>query len=276
MELSSSEKSRLKNKYGQWAIVTGASSGIGLELATQLAKAGLNLIINARHLENLQEVEKQLKSVSNIAIKMVAADASEAEGVENIIQAAQGVDVGLLVVSAGYGTSGNFIDSSLHSEINMLRLNCEALLSLTHYYSQQFAKQKRGGIILMSSMVAFQGTPFSANYAATKAYVQTLAEALAVELQIHGVDVLAAAPGPVESGFSRRANMKMSIFMTPSQVGVPILHALGRKTTVLPGLLTKVLVYSLSTVPRWAKVKIMEKVMGGMTAHQKKSRSEIY
>jgi short-subunit dehydrogenase len=137
------------------------------------------------------------------------------------------------------------------------------LLALTHHFGREFAEQKRGGIILMSSMLAFQGTPYAANYAATKAYVQTPAEGIAIELKPQGVDVLAAAPGPVESGFSERANVKMA------QVGVPILKALGRSTTVLPGLLTKILVYSLRTVPRWAKVRIMEKVMGGMTAHQR-------
>jgi short-subunit dehydrogenase len=199
----------------------------------------------------------------------VVSDVSETEGIDKIIQSTQGLNIGLLIVSAGYGTSGNFIDTSLHSEINMLKVNCEALLSLTHYYSQQFAQQKRGGIILMSSMVAFQGTPYSANYAATKAYVKTLAEALAVELKPKGVDVLAAAPGPVESGFSQRANMKMSMSMKPADIGIPILKALGRKTTVLPGFLTKFLVYSLRTVPRWGKIKIMKKVMGAMTAHQR-------
>jgi short-subunit dehydrogenase len=270
MKLSTKEKLRLKAKYGEWAVVTGASSGIGLELATQLASAGFNLVINSRSLEKLQEVESNLKSLADIQIKVVASDVSENEGIDQIIQVTKQLNVGLLIASAGYGTSGNFIDSSLHSEINMLRVNCEALLSLVHYYGQQFAQQKHGGIILMSSMVAFQGTPYSANYAATKAYVQTLVEGLAVELKPKGVDVLAAAPGPVESGFSQRANMKMSMSLTPSQVGVPILKALGRKTTVLPGALTKLMVYSLRTVPRRGKVKIMEKVMGGMTKHQRK------
>jgi len=269
MQLSPNEKNRLLSKYGNWAIITGASSGIGLELAAQLAEAGFNLVINSRNSHRLQKVEKQLKANTDIEIKMVAADVFETEGIEKIIQATHGLNIGLLVLSAGYGTSGLFINGSIHSEINMLRVNCEALLSLTHYYSRQFVQQKRGGIILMSSMVAFQGTPYSANYAATKAYVQILAEALAVELKPYGVDVLAAAPGPVESGFSQRANMKMSISLKPSQIGVSILKALGRKTTVLPGFLTKILVYSLRAVPRWAKIKIMKKVMRGMTAHQR-------
>ena len=144
-------------------------------------------------------------------------------------------------------------------------VNCEALLVLTHHFAQVFANRGRGGIILLSSMVGFQGAPFAANYAATKAYVQSLAEALFIELKGSGVDVLAAAPGPVSTGFEQRANMKMDMTMTPAQVGVPILRALGRKGTVLPGFLTKFLTYSLRTAPRWGRVRIMKLVMGGMT-----------
>ncbi|MBC7387890.1 MAG: SDR family NAD(P)-dependent oxidoreductase [Opitutaceae bacterium] len=117
---------------------------------------------------------------------------------------------------------------------------------MTHYFSQQFANQKCGVIILLSSIVAFHGSP----YAVTKAYVQTLAEGIAEELKPYGADVLADAPGPVESGFSKRANMNMSMSLKPDQVAVPILKVLGKKTTVLPGLLTKILVYSLRMVPR--------------------------
>jgi hypothetical protein len=269
MQLSNHERKRLSSRYGEWAIITGASSGIGLELALQLATAGLNLVINSRQLDKLQKAMNAIKERANVEVKMVAADISEAEGVDKIIQETRNLNVGLLVASAGYGTSGYFIKNSLHEEIDMLKVNCEAVLALTHFFSQQFAQQKRGGIILLSSIVGFQGTPFAANYAATKAYVQTLAEALAVELKPYGVDVLAAAPGPVASGFGQRANMEMSMIMTPGQVGIPILKALGRQETVLPGLLTKFLVFSLRTVPRWGKVKIMGKIMGGMTAHQR-------
>lgn len=269
MHLSTNEKQRLKNKYGAWAIVTGASSGIGLELATQLADAGFNLIINSRHLEKLQAVEKEIKSKYPVDIKIVAADVSESAGIDEIIQTARSLSVGLLITSAGYGTSGLFLDTSLHSEINMLKVNCEAVLSLTHYFSQVFTQQKRGGIIFLSSLVAFQGVPYSANYAASKAYIQSLAEALAIELKPFGIDVLAAAPGPVNSGFGQRANMKMGKALQPSDLGVPILKALGRQTNVIPGLLSKILIYSLRTVPRWAKIRIMQKVMGGFTQHQR-------
>lgn len=268
MKLSAKEKQRLKNKYGEWAIVTGASSGIGLELAAQLADSGFNLILNARNEERLKNAERQLKR-GNIQIKLVVADLSESNGFEKIIQAAKGLNVGLLINNAGYGTSGLFVDSSLHAEISMLRVNCEAVLSLTHYFSRKFKQQKRGGIIFLSSLVAFQGVPYAANYAATKAYIQSFAEALAVELKTFDVDILAAAPGPVESGFGQRANMQMGKAMSPDKLGVPILNALGKRNSVIPGRLSKVLIYSLRTVPRFLKIKIMQQVMGGFTKHKR-------
>ena len=268
MNYSASEKERLKRNYGPWAVVSGASSGIGLELAERLAEAGLNLVISSRSQTDLETIAQRLSVTYAVDIKVVAADMSNEAGIATLIRATDDLPVGLLVVSAGFGTSGRFIESDLGAEIGMVRVNCEALLYLTHYYSKLFAQNKRGGLILMSSMVGFQGVPFAANYAATKAYVQSLAEALSVELKPYGVDVLAAAPGPVTSKFGERASMTMNMALTPAQVGVPILKALGRQSTVLPGLLTKFLVGSLRTVPRWGKVLIMKRVMGGMTGQK--------
>lgn len=111
MVLSQTERKRLQSKYGEWAIVTGASSGIGLELATQLALAGFNLIINARDSQRINKVENDLKSKANIQIKAVAADLSESNGVEKIIEASHNLNIGLLINNAGFGTSGLFTDS---------------------------------------------------------------------------------------------------------------------------------------------------------------------
>jgi uncharacterized protein len=269
MNLSDNEKQRLKNKYGKWAVVTGASSGIGRELAKRLAEAGLNLVINARRTEELEKIKQDWQAQYQVEIQIVAADVSEPDTIDKIVKATAHLDVGLLVVSAGYGTSGLFMRSSLREEINMLRVNCEALLEITHYFCQLFAQKQRGGIILMSSIVALQGVPYSAHYAATKAYVQSLAEALAVEMRPFGVDVLATIPGPVESGFAGRANMQMN-GAKPSEIGIPILKALGRQSSVLPGFLSKFLVGSVSMLPRWARVQAMKTIMGGMTQHQRK------
>lgn len=268
MQLTTKEKNRLKSQYGEWAVITGASSGIGLELAKQLADASFHLILHGRKRNNLQALEKTLKSKYSIEIRLLTSDLSTLEGNQELIDATQDLDIGLFIGSAGFGTSGEFVQNELITEVNMLHVNCESLLVLSHHFGQRFVEKQKGGIILLSSMVAFQGTPFSANYAATKAYVQTLAEGLAVELKSKGVDVLAAAPGPVTSGFSERANMRPNMSLQTEQVGVPILRALGKKTTVYPGFLTKLLVYSLQMVPRWAKIQIMKNVMSGMTKHQ--------
>lgn len=269
MKLSTKEQTRLKTNYGPWAFVAGSSSGIGLELAKTLASSGFHVVIHGRQQEKLELLAKEWKTAFGVEVVSILADLATDEGIQKVISQTQSLPIGLFIMSAGYGTSGSFLTNSIHAEANMLKINCESLLVLTHYFAQRFVAQKHGGIILLSSMVAFQGVPFAANYSASKAYVQSLAEALQVELKPFGVDVLAAAPGPVKSGFSQRANMEMGMALSPEDVAVPILKALGRQQTVLPGFLTKFLVYSLMTLPRWGKVQAMKLVMGGMTAHQR-------
>lgn len=262
--LERKEQERLLNNYGTWAVVTGASSGIGLALTKQLAAAGFNVVICARSTNALDALRNQLMREHKVAVLVVSADLFTEKGIEDLILATYNLPVGLFIASAGFGSSGLFHESDLQTEVNMLRVNCEAVLKLTHHFSRQFVAQQKGGIILLSSLVGFQGTPYAAHYAATKAYIQSLAEAIAVELQPWGVDVLAAAPGPVHTGFEARADMKMGNAQNPDDISIPILEALGKTHTVHPGWLTKVLTYSLRTVPRWAKVRIMEKVMKGM------------
>ncbi|WP_367390599.1 SDR family NAD(P)-dependent oxidoreductase [Lewinella sp. LCG006] len=173
-------------------------------------------------------------------------------------------------MNAGYGTSGKFIDASMDQEVNMLDLNCKSVLQLTHYFANKMkADGQKGAIVFLSSIVAFQGVPNAANYAATKAYVQSLGEALAVEFKAEGIDILCAAPGPVQSGFSQRANMIMGNALSVEAVGVPIITAIGQRTRVLPGFLTKFLTYNLSMTPRWLKIRIMGKVMAGFTKHHR-------
>jgi short-subunit dehydrogenase len=120
-------------------------------------------------------------------------------------------------------------------------------------------------MVLISSILGIQGTPYSAHYGATKAYVQALAEGLSVELSPLGVDVLAAAPGPTNSGFASRAGMRMGMSLNPTDVARSTLAALGRRSTVLPGFLSKLIIYALAPLPRRARVRIMGRVMRGMT-----------
>lgn len=269
--LTKREQEKLLMKYGPMALVTGATSGIGLAIAQQLAQCGLDLVISARTTASLERLKNQLESTYEINVIVLPADFSDEQSTDAFIKAIHAYHIGLAVLCAGYGTSGLFIQSKLNEELNMLRVNCEAVLKLTHYFTQIFRGWKEGGIIFFSSIVAFQGVPYAAHYAATKAYIQSLAEALALEMKPFHVDILAAAPGPVKTGFAKRADLKMNGAMNPETIAVPVLKALGRKNSVWPGFLSKVLIGSLHTLPRFLKIRIMQKIMGGMTKHQRTS-----
>lgn len=255
-------------KYGPWAVVTGASDGIGRESAVQLAQAGINVMLVARRVSLLEELAADLEQRFHVQALAIEADLATRQGVEQVLAAADMLDVGLLVAAAGFGTSGRFLELPLQRELDMLTVNCEAVLRMSYHFARHFAARGRGGIVLFSSLVAFQGVPYSAHYAATKAYIQSLAEALHHELGPLGVDVLASAPGPVNSGFASAANMQMDAALDPAAVARETLAALGRRATVRPGLLSKVLIGSLAFIPRGWRVGVMARIMQGMTKHQ--------
>jgi short-subunit dehydrogenase len=257
-------RERFGEKYGPWALVTGASDGIGREFARRLARAGLNVVLVARRAEVLEQLGNELRSSFGVDVLVLPADLARPATVDAIAGSTAALDVGLLVAAAGFGTSGRFVDSQIASELEMIDVNCRAVAALAHHFGGRFGRRGRGGIVLMSSVVAFQGVPRAANYAATKAYVQSLAEGLRAELRPLGVDVVASAPGPVHSGFAERADMRMGLAETPAAVAQATLDALGRRGTVRPGWLSKVLGWSLALLPRWARVRVMALVMGGM------------
>lgn len=269
MHLPKSTINRLQQRYGKWALITGATSGIGREMAQQLGEAGFKLVITGRRTEELQKLATELFDQHRTEAIPIPGDLSKEADVKTLQRETAHLPIGVAVLNAGFATSGLFADSPLDSELNMLDLNCRALLMLTHHFAQQLkSNQRKGAIVLLSSMVAFQGVPNAAHYAATKAYVQTLGEGLSTELKPAGIDVLCAAPGPVETGFSKRANMKMGQAMKAKDVASSIIQAIGKQRTVFPGFLTKFLVYNLRLTPRWLKIRIMGKVMAGFTKHQ--------
>lgn len=257
-----------KQKYGPWALVTGASSGIGEAFCHHLAALGLNIILIGRNKRKLYAQSEKLEEECQILTEIMLTDLTDVSQVQNLIHDLKKIPIALFVGSAGYGTSGLFHQSPLQQEMGMLNVNSMALMMFTHHFTKAFVKQKKGGIILMGSIVGFQGTPFSSHYAATKAYVQTLAEGLYHELKPMGVDVLVAAPGPVHSGFAEVANMEMGNALRPEDIPESALKNLGKRHTVFPGTLTKILIAGLRTVPRWGKIRIMKLVMAGMTKHQ--------
>jgi uncharacterized protein len=232
----------------------------------------LNVVLVARCKAALDALAADLSAKHGVEARVIAADLATDEGIRSVADGTEGLDAGLLVTAAGYGVSGPFLATPVDAHLGMLDVNCRAVVTLAAEFGRRFTVRGRGGVVFFGSIVGFQGVPWAAHYSATKAYVQSLAEALAVEFRPAGVDVLSAAPGPTDSGFASRADMRIGRAMRPDDVAAVALAALGRRTTVLPGLLTKVLTYSLVPLPRWARVRIMGQVMRGMTKHQQHAR----
>lgn len=266
--MASGGDDKFVGRYGPWAVVTGASDGIGQAFARHLAAKGLNLALVARRGERLAALERELAQAHGVTCLPVALDLSLADAPQALAETMSGYDVGLLVAAAGYGTSGPFLDGDIGQELEMIDVNCRAVAALTHLFGKRLAARGKGGIILLSSLVAFQGVPRAANYAATKAYVQVLAEGLRQELSRMGIDVAAIAPGPVRSGFGARAGMTMGMAGTPDVVAAASLSKLGRKGTIRPGFVSTLLESALAPLPRRGRTMILQRVMAGMTSHQ--------
>ncbi|WP_433307532.1 SDR family NAD(P)-dependent oxidoreductase [Actinoplanes sp. CA-030573] len=255
----------MTNRYGPWAVVTGASSGIGREFAYQLAGAGLNVVLVARRRSVLDDIAHDLTDRYTIDCRVVDADLACSAGTDNVIAASTDLDIGLVVAAAGYGTSGAFLNGDLATELAMIQVNCSAVMKLTHHFSTRFVHREHAGIILLSSVLGYQGVPRAATYAATKAWVQALAEGLHGELNPLGIDVLSVAPGPVHTGFAAYAGMTMGKAQRPTSVVAPALKALGRSITLAPGLPSKILTSSLAPLPRKTRTMIMSWIMAAMT-----------
>jgi short-subunit dehydrogenase len=242
-------------------VVTGASSGIGRALARRLAAEGLDLVLVARSAGVLEELAGELSGQHGVAARALPVDLARPTSADEVAEAVQDEDVGLLVAAAGFGTAGRFLDADPAEAAEMVDVNCRAVLGLALRLGRRMARRGRGGIVLLSSLMAFQGAPLAAGYGATKAYVQSLAEALHVELKPRGVDVLAAVPGPVRTGFAARARMELPLASEPEAVAASILAALGRRGSVRPGWLAKVLGGSLNLLPRGGRVHMMGRFM---------------
>lgn len=257
-------------KYGPWALVTGASDGIGREMARDLAARGLNVVLVARRRDVLAKIAGEIEQAFKVKTLVCEVDLGEPHSVSRLIEQTKDIDIGLLAACAGFGTAGRFLDIDLETELNMIDVNCRAVFALTRVFAGRFAGRGRGGIVLMSSLAAFQGVPNAANYAATKAYFQTLAEGLHTDLAAHNIDIVVAAPGPVGTGFAARANMKMGKVAQPDMIARETLDALGQKTTLRFGLHVKLL---FSTLPRWARTVFMGNIFAGMTKHLSEGKS---
>lgn len=229
----------LTDKYGGWALVIGASSGIGEAFARYCAAAGMNVVIVARRAANLESTAQSIRATHAVDVRIVEADTSTQVGVDAIIAGTEDLEIGLLVPCAAVESKGYFVDQDPATADRMDFLNVSAPSKLARHFGGRMASRHRGAIVLISSLSGYTAGPFMAQYHATKAYILVLGESLHVEMKDKNVDVTVLSPGPVDTPMI--ADMKADLIkggmtiMSPDEVVRIAFQALGRKPSVVAG-----------------------------------------
>jgi short-subunit dehydrogenase len=238
-----------RHRYGPWAVIAGASEGIGQAYAEQLAARGLHLITLARRSELLDADAARLRAAYGIEVCPVSLDLSAPDLAARFMAAIDGRDVGLLIYNACYSQIGPFIEVPLASHLSTLDVNCRGPLTLVQQLAPRLVERGRGGILLMSSMSGFQGSAMVASYAATKAFNTVLAEGLWYELRPHGIDVLGCIAGAtLTPGFENNTPLgkrRKTLPMTPGDVAREGIAALPHGPVHITGRINR-LVHALS------------------------------
>lgn len=249
-------------RYGPWALVAGASEGLGAAFAEQLAAKGLNVVLVARRPEPLEALAQTLRDAHGVETRWLSMDLGRPDLFDGIHAQTADLEIGLLVYNAAVSIIGPFFDAPLEKHVAELDVNCRGPLSLLYRFAPAMIQRGRGGIILMSSMAGFQGTPIVAHYAATKAHARILAEGLWDELRAKGVDVLACAAGATRTPnfIATDPAASPAPVMEPGQAVSEALNALGRRPTLIPGRTNRLAtIFMTRLLPRALAIRIMGK-----------------
>ena len=247
------------------ALVTGASSGIGMEIARILASQNCDLVICARRKKELDDLSKELTKKHNINCEVIVADLTTDKGINNLIKKTKNIDI--LVNNAGFGMLGNHLEMPLDRQLEMIDLNIHALTRLSHEFGNQMIVKGKGKIMNVASIAAYISGPGFAVYCATKAYVLSYSRALHKELSKKGVSVTALCPGYVVTGFQEVAGMKLSKMEKISAVPankvaeIAIKSMRKGKREVMPGIINKPLPLVTKITPMWLQLMIVNKVL---------------
>jgi short-subunit dehydrogenase len=266
--------------YGPWALVAGASEGLGAAFAQALAGRGLNLVLVARRSELLEQVASRLSGLYSIQVRILSLDLSQPEAASQIVRETQSLEVGLLVYNAAFSAVGPFFDYSLDDHLKEVDTNVRAPLKLVDAFGRRMFAAGHGGIILMSSLSASQGSAYISNYSATKAFNIVLAEGLWEEWRRGGVDVLACMAGAIRTpnylaSSPRHTGGISDATLEPETVVAETLAALGHWPTVIPGGLNRLSSFVMRhLISRRAAVQIMGHVLRGMYVHDKPDDTE--
>jgi len=235
-----------KKRFGPWALVTGASSGIGKEFARQIAASGINVMLVARRDALLAELGRAISQEFDVQYRALAMDLSQEGFIAGLADATHDIDIGLVVSNAGTGNSGEFLKLDPQLLQKTLRLNTMAHLDIAHHFGAKLAERRRGGIILVGAMGAENGVPWMANDGGAKAYVHSLGEALHYEFKPLGVYVTVLAAGFTNTAVLEKFGLDpKTLPMTPLSVEQCVSEGLSgllkNRSRIVPGRLNRIM-----------------------------------
>jgi short-subunit dehydrogenase len=251
----------LRDRYGEWALITGASAGIGTEFARALARDKMSCVLTARREDRLHALARDLETTFGVSTRVVAADLSDAGGPDSLIAAVADLEISVLIANAGYGAAGRFDKLDTGRLRRMVQLNCVAPVVLASHLVPAMLRRARGAVIFTGSVAGAQPVPFNGVYGATKAFDRSLGEAMWAELQGTGVDVLVLEPGPTETEFQDVAGETAHAGESPAAVVAVALHALGRQPSVISGWINWLQANATRVAPRSLVALIAGQVM---------------
>jgi short-subunit dehydrogenase len=238
------------------ALVTGASKGLGVAYATELARRGTDLVLVARSQDALERLAAELRDAHGVRVDVIVADLGATDGPAHVADelADRGIEVDLLLNNAGLGSAGPFFDRPLDQQLLSVGVNVSGLLALTHRLGGQMLRRGRGGIINVASTAAFQPMPYQAAYAATKSFHLSFGEALAVELRGSGLTVMTVHPGAIATGFfdGTTATIDLRVADTPERIATRTLDDFvrGRRVSFPGRSFNRVGVWAAELLPR--------------------------
>lgn len=254
---------------GTTALVTGASSGLGVEFARQIAARGADLVLVARSEDKLVQLAAEIRSSTGRQVHVVSADLTEGDAVIRVLTELEqrGIVIDHLINNAGVGRAKAIAKDDPAILSRMIQLNCIALTELTARLLPQLIERGRGGILQVASVIGFSPCPYQASYAATKAYVKSLTEALEVELVGTGVRTSALCPGHVQTGFQKAAGFADGAMAVPGELSAEVTVRAGLagyekgKTIVVPGFMNRLAVIFGGLLPRWLIARISARTL---------------
>ncbi len=243
------------NTYGPWAVVAGASEGMGAQFAKQLSARGLKVVLIARREQVLRELAATLPGET----KCLPLDLASPDAAERIALFTRELDVGLVIYNAALSPIGPFLEQSLAENLRAIDVNVKTPTAVAHHFAPRLVKRGRGGLVLLSSLTAFQGSPFVSTYGATKSFNLSLAEGLWAELRDQGVDVLSVCAGATATPNLLKAVSKAPPGMQqPEEVVREALDALGHGPVLIPGRFNRFASFLLRRLlPRRSTIQIM-------------------